>query len=133
MTIITAVVVCYVCQCWVEARKAYTDDVEVYKEYLADVIESLNSKQAVHDAAAKAITRALMTKCETYCLRTIRDSRSKRQLLIKYTSQFTSKADMDWKSPDAGMSPELLEKINSILEAEPPAGVDGAQAVSRSR
>ena len=71
--------------------------------------------------------RCKMTKCEVFCMRSLRDSRKKRDHMQKYVAMYSSDTGMDWR---VGMWDRLRTKVAEILGMEDilPAAVAVAPA-----
>lgn len=65
----------------------------------------------IEDGAA-VFTRCKMTKCEVLCMRSLRDSRRKREHLQKYIAAFSSDTSTDWRTM---MWPRMVTKVCDII------------------
>ena len=96
-----------------EARESYIQDKESFGEFLeGSDAPFLVTAETVLAKADAAVTRCKLTKCETLCCRSLRDSRHKRSHLLKYTAAFSQETEQDWRRD---MCPDLLSKISEIL------------------
>lgn len=68
-------------------------------------IDTLRDAQAI-------FSRVKMTKLETLCCRTLRDSWRKREHLEKYVAMFAAEAAEDWRK---NMWPRLMQKVLEIV------------------
>lgn len=75
--------------------------------------DTVDEVPAVISDASETWVRSCCTRLEVLVLRSMRDSRKKKDNLRKYTAQFVSETECDWKEH---MFPPLAKEVSLIIK-----------------